>query len=613
MRCAFVAVVLGLTTGAFAASAEPKPRMNLIFLLADDLGWRDLGVYGSKFHRTPNIDRLASRGMLFTQAYSANPFCSPTRASILSGQFPARYRITVPGCHLKEEITKPIVPATAGPQVKVISPQSCTRFPLEYITLGEVLQQAGYQTAHLGKWHLGWPPFGPQSQGFQFVLPGGSYPGPPSYFAPFKMAGFADGPTGEHIDDRLTRHAIEFMEANRDRPFFLNYWLFSVHAPFQGKPELIDQYERRIDPQNPQQCATMGAMVDSMDTCVGRIVEAVDRLKLSDRTLIVFTSDNGGNMYDRVQGVPPTSNSPLRNGKGTIYEGGIRVPLLFIWPGVTQANSRSDTVVQSIDYFPTLLEALDVPRPSQLCDGVSLTPVLRKSAPIERDAIYCYFPHIGAKNAHQPACVVRQGDWKLIRFFFDGPDGKHRYELYNLKDDLGETKNLAEARPELVAKLDGLIDGHLKNVDALLPVPNPAYDPKRLPIDGWRPSADCRQQVRQGILTIESLGGDPGISAEQVPAAKGNLAIELRMRSTSQGAGHFYWTTHAAPKFNRQVRLDLNSKHDGQWHDYRVEFEAKSPLTGLRIDPSSAKGQIEIDWIRLRQGDATLKQWAFGE
>jgi arylsulfatase A-like enzyme len=507
------------------------------------------------------------------------------------------------------------MPATAAPTVKLLMPQCFTRFPLDYVTIAERLREAGYATAHFGKWHLGWPPYGPENQGFHSNLPGGSYPGPPSYFAPYKMGGFPNGPDGEHIDERLTRHAVEFMEKNRGRPFFLNYWMFSVHAPYQAKTNLIERYRARIRPRDPQRCATMGGMIHTMDACVGRVLGAVDRLGLARNTLIIFTSDNGGNMYDHVEETTPTSNSPLRNGKGTIYEGGIRVPLIVIWPGVVKPGSRSDAIVSSIDYHPTLLEILGLaPKPGQVMDGASIVPALKRTGPVPRDAIFCHFPHTGAKNAHGPATSVRQGDWKLIRFHCDGPGNSDRFELYNLKDDIGETKNLADAMPDKVKELDALVSAHLKATAALVPVPNPAFDPGKLPVRGWRPSAQCSLSLKDGLLRIQSTGGDPNISTSDVPAVAGEFVLKLRMRSTSKGEGHFYWGTKKAPQFSRKVRLDLHPKHDGQWHDYQVRFTTGSALAALRIDPGSAAGLVEVDSARLcRKDGAELKAWTFRE
>jgi len=608
------AVAVSCLPGATrAGEAAASGRPNVVFLLADDLGWRDTSLYGSTFYETPNIDALAERGMRFANAYSANPLCSPTRASILTGQYPGRLRFTTPAGHLKQEVLDPIVPDQGPPQSKWVVPQTRTRLPLDYYTLSEALHDAGYATAHFGKWHLGWPPYQPENQGFDFNLPGGSFPGPPGgYFAPFKVDTLRDCPDGTHVDDRLTRDAIDFVRKHKDRPFLLNYWLFSVHAPYQAKEELIARYRARVDPNAPQRSPTMGGMIHTGDACVGQLVQAIDSLGLAERTIVIFTADNGGNMYDRVDDTTPTSNLPLRGGKATIYEGGSRVPLVVIWPGHVEPGSTSDAVVSSIDYYPTILEMLGLDaKPGVAFDGVSIVPAL-KGGTLAREAVFCHFPHPGVEPARFPATSVRKGDWKLIHVWCDGPDQTDRYELYNLADDLGETNNLADAMPDKVKELDALIRRHLDETQALVPKPNPAYDPTRGPVAGWHPSSFCKLSARDGRLVVESTGGDPNLSTGNVPAVSGELVMKLRVRSTSRGAAHFYWATQKGPRFRREVRLDLPIEHDGQWHEHAIEFTADSTLRAVRIDPSSAPGRIEFDRISLCRPDGTLlKEWEF--
>ena len=286
------------------------------------------------------------------------------------------------------------------------------------------------------------------------------------------------GQPGEHIEDRMAAEAIKFIGANQDKPFFLNYWAFSVHAPFNGKKTLVEKYRAKADPANPQRCPVYGAMVQSLDENVGRLLDTLDRLKLTDNTIVVFFSDNGGNMYDRVEGIPPTSNAPLRGGKATLYEGGTREPCAVVWPGKVKPGSRSEAFLSSVDWYPTLLD-MAVVKPRQVVnfDGVSQTPaLLGTGAP--RDTLFCYFPHYTPATGALPATWVRRGDWKLIRFFCDSPDQGDRFELYNLQDDIGETKNLAATKPELVKELDALIDGFHRATGALIPAKNPAFDPK---------------------------------------------------------------------------------------------------------------------------------------
>jgi hypothetical protein len=404
------------------------------------------------------------------------------------------------------------------------------------------------------------------------------------------------------------------MKANKNEPFFLNYWMFSVHAPFQSKTNLYEKYRVKVDPNNPQKCPTMGGMVETMDTCVGRLLDAVDQLGIADNTIIIFNSDNGGNMYNEVDGTTPTSNRPLRAGKANIYEGGVRVPLIVVWPGVIKPGSRSQEMVMSIDYHPTILDILGLkPKPGQIIDGISILPALKQSGPLPRDTVFNFFPHNSAlPEKHMPAVSARQGDWKLIRFFYDGPQFAHRYELYNLKDDLEEMKNLAETMPDKVKSLDALITKFLKDTAALVPIPNPAYDPTRVPIAGWHASPDAKLSLKDGALVIESTGFDPNVHCGDVPTIAGAFTVKLRMRSNSAGEGHLYWQT-GNKTFNRNDRLDLKPQHDNAWHEYSLDFKTEAKLSGIRIDPSSAKGIMELDWVKLYDSQKTLlKSWEFG-
>lgn len=600
-------VAVGLT----AANGQPARRPNVVLILADDLGWMDTETYGSRFYRTPNITRLAKRGMLFRNAYAANPLCSPTRASILTGQYPARLRFTTPSGHEQQVVLDPKMPDKGPAHHKAVQPPTRTRLPLEYRTLAERLKDAGYATAHFGKWHLGWPPYGPESQGFDVVAPGGSYPGPPRYFSPYKMAGFPDGPKGEHIDDRLVSEATKFINANRDRPFYLNFWLFSVHAPFQGEPSLIEENRPRVNPRNPQQCPTMAAMITSMDRAVGKLLDALDAAGVTDDTLIIFISDNGGNMYNRVEGITPTSNHPLRGGKASIYEGGTRVPMIVAWPGKVRPGTRTDALASTIDLYPTILSALGLePDANTRFDGLDLGPVLQRKASAVRDTLFCLFPHYVPATENLPSVWVRKGDWKLIRFFADGPDQQDRFELYNLRRDIGERRNLADAMPAKVRELDALITQHLADTQALVPFANPAY---RKAVAGWKGINHATLTERSGMLHVQSSGGDPSLVAQSVPVTRGPLVFTWRMRSTSSGPAQVFWTTRAFPAFFRDRSAVVEITHDGAWHEYRAELRPDGPITGLRLDPSAGPGEMEIAWIRLSDaGGALLREWKPG-
>jgi arylsulfatase A-like enzyme len=469
---------LSALLAVFVLQARAAERPNVVFILADDLGWSDTTLYGhTDFYRTPNIERLAKRGMTFTRAYAASPLCSPTRSSILTGLNPARTGITAPNCHLPQVVLEAAAGKTAGPGMKAVGPTVVTRLDTKYRTLAETLKDAGYATGHFGKWHLGPEPYSPLQHGFDVDVPHWPGPGPAgSFVAPWKFPDFDPATPDEHIEDRMAREAVAFMEKHRDEPFFLNYWMFSVHAPFDAKQALIDDYRGRVHPADAQRSPTYAAMVESMDDAVGTLIDTLDRLGLSEKTLVVFTSDNGGNMYNEIDGTTPTSNRPLRGGKATMFEGGIRVPWIVRWPGITGEGARNDSLVQTCDFYPTLLEILDLPAAAgQKFDGVSIVPAL-KGQPFARESIFTYFPHNPpVPDWIPPSVSVHSGDWKLIRIFHGGDNGAHRWKLYNLREDIGESHDLASEQPERVRELDARISAFLTDTKAVVPVPNPNF------------------------------------------------------------------------------------------------------------------------------------------
>lgn len=471
----------------YAQSQYRKP--NIIFILADDLGWMDISANGSKYYETPNIDRLAKRGMIFSNAYTANPLCSPTRASILSGQYPARFHFTTPGGHLPPN---PDVPLMGKKSVvawqKVVTPVSRTFMPLETYTIAEKLKTVGYTTGFIGKWHLGQNPYSPEAQGFDFNIAGGPNPGPPSYFSPYKIKNLPDGPPKEYITDRVTEEALKYMEAKKDTSFFLCMWEFAVHAPFQSKLEYAKYFENKVDPRGKQNNFIMAGMIKSLDESVGRIMDKLDELKLTNNTMIIFYSDNGGNMYDIVNGKDATNNYPLKYGKGNIHEGGVRVPLIVSWPGKIKADSKSEEIISSIDFYPTLLDVASTKKEkNQILDGVSLMPVLTENKKLNREAIFCHFPHYTPATNNYPSTSVRVGDYKLIRFYGEGKNQTDSYKLYNLKDDIGEENDLSAKFPKMVKKLNALIVKHVNEIDGIFPIPNPAYNPNAKSPMGVRP------------------------------------------------------------------------------------------------------------------------------
>ncbi len=626
-----------------APAAEQKT--NVVFILADDLGWADTTLFGhTKYYKTPNLERLANRGMLFTHAYAASPLCSPTRSSLLTGLNPARIGITAPNCHLPQVILKATPGVKAAPGSKSVPTNSVTRLNTSYFTLAEALKGAGYATGHFGKWHLGAEPYSPLQQGFDVDVPHWAGPGPAgSYVAPWKFKDFdADpGEPKQHIEDRMAKEAVAFMEKHRDEPFFLNYWMFSVHAPFDAKKALIQKYRKTADANDPQHSPTYAAMVESMDDALGTLLDTLDRLKIADRTLVIFFSDNGGNMYNEVDGTTPTSNMPLRGGKATVYEGGVRVPCIVDWPGHVAGGTRSDAVIQSCDFYPTILDLLGLnPQPDQHFDGISIAPAL-KGEPLTRDAIFTYFPHDPpVPDWLPPSVTVHRGAWKLIRIFYGGENGAHRWKLYNLRDDLGEDHDLAAKEPERVKAMDALIENFLTETKAVVPTRNPAFDPSQHhpddegqakpkyskkesaaakpatpgegladndpKLEGWKPRV-CAATVQDGILTLKGQGAAPflGFAAGKLV---GPAALKVRVRSAIGGAGKVEWLpTPAAADKAKSAAFQFAG---GEWQDVSVDLPAEGPLGILRLYLPAQKMPVDIDQIELRSG-GTVKRWEF--
>jgi len=487
----FVLTLLQLTMALTTIAAE-SPK-NIVLILADDLGWADTTLYGkTSLYETPNIERLAACGMTFTDAYAAGPTCSPTRASIMSGQNPARHGITQPAGHLPELRFVPTANRTGKPHQKSINVRSATRLDPSIPTLARVLKDAGYSTAHFGKWHLGTEPHSPLELGFDVDIPHWHGPGPKtSYLTPWKYSNpdFKEGKPGEHIEDRMAREAVAWLKSrDRTKPFFMNYWQFSVHAPFGAKPDLIERYRKKIERGSAQQSPTYAAMVHSLDDAVGSLLDALNAEGIADETVIVFYSDNGGNIHSGLEETDAsgenyiaaiTSNHPLRGGKGGIHDGGIRVPAVVVWPGVAKPGSRSSVRIQSNDLYPTVLDMLNVDRPkNHIIDGVDFTRALRGKK-MDRGPMFTFVPSYGyTPHWLPPSMAVHHGDWKLIRTFHHGEDGGHEYRLYNLREDIGEARNLATTYPEKVKALDGLIEEYIAAAKVVVPLPNSKFDPE---------------------------------------------------------------------------------------------------------------------------------------
>ncbi len=458
-RLEFLAALAG---GSLPAASSAK-RPNIILLLLDDLGWRDFGCYGNTFHETPNLDRLAAEGVRFTNAYAACPVCSPTRASIMTGKYPARLHLTdwIPG-------------RKQWPAARLLTPQFEQQLPLREVTIAEALKPLGYRTASIGKWHLGREGFWPENQGFDLNVAGTQRGSPASYFGPFNLPNLQGGTKEDYLTEKLTQAAERFIEESAGKaPFFLYLPEFTVHIPLQARQAAVEKYRRKNagkDFPNP----IYAAMVESFDIAVGQIRHTLERLRIANQTILLVTSDNGGLRYEGRSKRQVTDNHPLRAGKGHLYEGGIREPLLVHWPGVTKAGTVSDVPVSSVDFLPTMVELAGgkPPKPGQI-DGVSFAPLLRGRGAPKRAALYWHYPHYSNQGG-VPGGAVRAGDWKLIEFYEDG-----RLELYNLKDDVGERRNLIEMEPRRGAQLHAMLKRWRARVNASMPSPNPAYDPAK--------------------------------------------------------------------------------------------------------------------------------------
>jgi arylsulfatase A-like enzyme len=440
---------------------------NIVFIFIDDMGWRDVGFMGSKYYETPNIDKLAGQGMVFTNAYSNAPNCAPARACLLSGQYGPRHGVYT------------VDSSSRGPSKrrKLIPIENTKVLASKVVTIAEAIKPAGYVSACMGKWHLGTDPHvGPIGQGFDVNVGGFSAGHPPKgYFVPYGNPELPDGPPGEYLTDRLTEEALKFIETNKSKPFFLYLPHYAVHTPLQAKKELIDKYKRKPG-SNGQNNPTYAAMIESTDQGVGRIMDKLDELDLADNTVVFFFSDNGG-----VRTI--TSNEPLRGGKGMLYEGGIREPMCVRWPGVVKPGTHCDRPIIGIDFYPTLLEIAGLHKPEgKLLDGKSIVPLLKGGSTLNREALFWHFPAYlqgkaeGARDPYfrtRPGAAMRAGDWKLIEYFEDGA-----LELYNLKEDVGERKNLTNSLPEKTRELHKQMLTWRKAVNAPVPTePNPEYSP----------------------------------------------------------------------------------------------------------------------------------------
>ena len=675
MKHIFTLLSLLLISATVAAAASPK---NVVLILADDLGWADTTLYGkTSLYETPNIQRLAARGMTFSSAY-ASPICSPTRASIMMGQNPARHGMTAPAAHLEVERFEAVASENGPPHQKSTNVKSATRLDPDLPFLGKVLKDAGYSTAHFGKWHLGREPHSPLERGFDVDLPHWHGPGPKSgYLAPWAYPNFREGKPGEHIEDRMAQEAVAWLKKrDRSKPFFMNYWQFSVHAPFGAKPELIERYRKKLA-RRPgtlarpdvksrvgragvpvlQQSPTYAAMVHSLDDAVGSLLDALDEEGSADETVIVFYSDNGGNIHCGLEETaasgekyitPITSNHPLRGGKGGIHEGGVRVPAVVVWPGVTKPGSRSDVRIQATDLYPTILHMLNVDRPKDhVIDGVDFAKALR-GEDMDRGPMFTHVP--GHGNTPQwlpPSTSVHHGDWKLIRTYHYGEDGNHEYRLYNLREDIGENKNLAASQPEKVKQLDKLIEDYIVEAKVVVSRPNPKFnlakfDPSKIGVQagglkmppgfksskpstgkptkpvnkksmlGWI-AKNAEITITDDSLQISPAGRQPFIANARV-RANGPVEVKLRIRTQKDGTCRLQWRTEDQDSFPETGQRKSFEVAGGDWQELTVPLDVKGRVVHVRLFLSDSRRPTEIDWIEVTSKDGnkkTRKRWDF--
>lgn len=478
MKAILTFVLFIICTSLFA---ESKP--NIVFILADDWGWTDWQMngaeYGSTFYETPNLDQLANEGVYFQQAY-AHPLCSPTRAALLTGKYPGA-RIHMHQAITGQSVREPILPDNVPQNQKTIFPQSRNHLPLHEITLAEELKKSGYVTCQFGKWHLGDSAFFPTKQGFdsQFAV-GGAGPGRGGYFAPYNgLSDIEQGPEGEYIADRLTDEVCLKLEELKDTLFFIYLAHYNVHSPYQAKDELVEKYKAKMNTNNKHKHPVMAAMIESLDSSVGKIKDKLDSLGLTKNTIFIVMGDNGGVHWanDKSTKTNITSNLPLRAGKGCFYEGGVRVPLLIQYPQITEPGGIVDVPVHVVDFYPTLLSLTktSVSAEKDFVDGVDITKLIDGNLADFQRPIFCHFPRKKQIGADVGGSYVRSGDYKLYCLYGLNDDATDGFELYNLKTDLSEAFDSAAFLPDLKDSLANILENWLFETGALIPLKNPIW------------------------------------------------------------------------------------------------------------------------------------------
>lgn len=456
--CTSSAALAALGAAKLGALTPDRPP-NIVFFLVDDMGWGDLGCYGDTFHETPNIDRLASEGLKFTNAYAAAPVCSPSRAGILTGQSPARLHLTQ------------WIPGTIYPNKRLAEPPTPDHLGIDTPTLPEALRSLGYKTGSIGKWHLGGTGFLPENFGFDVNVAGDNHGHPPSYFGPFHFHNLTGYTPQDYLTQVLTTKAEEFLRSVSGQPFFLYMAEYAVHLPLQARQAMIEKYRAKNHGKNEPD-PVYAAMVETVDIALGALRQTLENMHVADNTIIILTSDNGGVGYQYRDLHRIADNGSLRAGKGYLYEGGIREPLIVYWPGVTQAGAVCDVPVTGLDFAPTILNLAATSKRLPNQDGLDLTSVFRGGSKLDRAALFWHYPHYSDQGG-TPSGAVREGDWKLIEFFED-----MHVELYNLRLDPGEQYDFSSSFADKAEELRRKLHAWRESVDALMPMKNPMYNPQ---------------------------------------------------------------------------------------------------------------------------------------
>ena len=576
--------LLLFASASMAANHGDKP--NFVFFLVDDLGWGDLGCYGSTFHETPNLDRLASEGMKFTNAYSACTVCSPSRAAIMTGLYPGRL-------HLTDWIT-----GHGRRNPKLLIPKWKMKMDHKLTTLPEALKGGGYTSQFVGKWHLmpirqaDFKEHYPDNHGFDINIGGrewGQPKGPGKYFSPFGMPNVNDGKKGDYLTDRLTDSAVDFIDKQKDKPFLLYFSYYTVHGPIMAKPKLLEKYRQKAkdfnNTRNEKVNPAYAGMIQSLDESVGRVLAKLEEAGVAKNTVIIFTADNGGTSQQ--------SSGGLRGAKALAYEGGTREPTIVKWPDKVVPGSKCDVPVIGTDFYPTMLDMAGIPQePKAHLDGVNLVPVLTgKAKSLNRDSLFWHYPHY---HKTKPYGAIRHGDWKLIEFFEDD-----NLELYDLKSDPAESNNLAESNSKKAKQLHTALIKWRKSVGAQMPRPNPNHDSNQ--------SATKRTQTSKGPPTKPRATklGMVSASTNQIGNAPEN-AIDGKPGTrwaSSNGAVPQWWMLEL-PEAKKLSGVTIRWKNK-TWFQYKLEVSTDGKKWTTVVDELKSK---TVRQVSEHSFDATAKQ-----